>query len=88
MPTYPGKDSRSEDENELFYECHYNRNVGRVKTIENDEITVNVNAGHGGGEIRLPRSCCIGFYAEIDDRVLLCVGPEGQPALKKLKKTR
>ena len=71
----------------------YNRNTGRVKSIdyEHNQLTVSVCAGHGGGDMILPLKTCHQFEPQVDDRVLLCVDESGdQPGfiLAKLKKTR
>ena len=79
------------------YYAHYNRNVGRIKSIEGDNITASICAGHGGGDMVFLRGCCRqGLLAEprpidaqIDDRVLLCVDGDGEIGgffLMKLKK--
>ena len=73
---------------ELLYECHFNRNVGRINAILEHEITVNVNAGHGGGDVRLPLASCYGFRPTLGDRVLLCVTSDGHPKVKRLNRTR
>jgi hypothetical protein len=73
------------------YYKHYNRNVGRIKSIEEGFLTVSVNAGHGGGDLKLPFESCYRFKPKIDDRVLLCVDEDGEVVghiLKKLGKRR
>ncbi len=71
-----------------FYYQHYNRNVGRIKSIEGDKLIVNVNVGHGGGPIELPIDACHKFVPEVDDRVVLCIDKEGISRLQKLSKNR
>lgn len=72
-----------------------NRNVGRIKAIYETpgkscpDMIVNINAGHGGGNMTLPTSCCRGFHPQVDDRVFICVDDrDGTIALIKMKKTR
>jgi len=73
-----------------YYE-HYNRNVGRIKNIlQDDVLTINVNAGHGGGEMTA-QFYCYNFQPSIDDRILLCYDDEGEVEgliLQKLNKNR
>lgn len=82
------KSERSQNGVDLYYECCHNRNVGRIKAIEGRELVVNVNAGHGGGELRIPYESCHDFEPAVDDRVLLGIGSDGLPLLTKLKKSR
>lgn len=71
---------------------HYNRNVGRVVSINDDEtITANINPGHGGGEVIIPIANCYEFVPKIQDRVYLCVdlsGTQNGYFLMKLPKSR
>jgi len=61
----------------MFYK-HPNRNVGRIKSIENGTVTANINAGHGGGDVKVIVEHCYEFTPEVDDRVMLCVDEEGK----------
>ena len=75
-----------------YYE-HFNRNVGRIKELdfEHNLIVVNVCAGHGGGEMKVPLANCHNFEPKEDDRVLLCVDNSGKREgfwLMKLTKNR
>lgn len=77
---------------------HYNRNVGKIIQINGDILKVNVNAGHGGGEMDIHIAACdvpgaskYKFKPEVGDRVLVCVDEDGEyPGLilEKLQKTR
>ncbi len=61
----------------MFYKCA-NRNVGRIKSIEEGIVTANINAGHGGGDVKVKIEHCHEFKPKVDDRVLLCVDEEGE----------
>lgn len=80
---------KQEDLFELYYDCNYNRNVGRIKGIDGLDLILSVNVGHGGGEMRVPIDACIDFYPELNDRILLCCSRiSGKIVLKKLSKNR
>lgn len=79
--------------NLITYYEHYNRNVGRIKSI-NDKIIASINPGHGGGDIILPLNCCYAkseinrkqnYYHQVEpnvnDRVLLCINDTGETVL-------
>ena len=70
-----------------MYYNHYNRNVGRIKSMEGNNLIANINPGHGGGEINIAVDRCFGFTPQVNDRVLLCIDENGL-LLRKLKKTR
>lgn len=73
------------------FQQHYNRNVGRIKSVNPDgTVTANINPGHGGGEVIVSIEHCYEFEPMVSDRVLLCVDETGVPGyfLKKLPKDR
>ncbi len=81
--------SFSKDPLELYYTCNYDRNVGRIKGIDGLDLIINVNAGHGGGEMRVPIDSCVEFDPKLGDRILLCCSRvSGKVFLKKLSKNR
>lgn len=68
---------------------HRNRNIGRIKAIAEHEVTINVNPGHGGGLMTVPRAACdVGGYKfnpKVNDRIMLCINEDnGEYVLEKL----
>jgi len=61
------------------YYKHANRNVGRIKAVDNaiGKVTLNINAGHGGGDVVLESPYCYQFTPQVDDRIMLCVDEDG-----------
>lgn len=57
---------------------HFNRNMGRIKSISDDIVIANINAGHGGGDVEVPISHCYEFTPMVNDRVKLCLDEDGQ----------
>jgi hypothetical protein len=55
---------------ETYYK-NYNRNVGRIKSIQDGIVIANINAGHGGGDVEIPVDHCYKFNPKIDDSFAL-----------------
>jgi hypothetical protein len=55
-----------------------NRNIGRIKSIQDGKVIANINAGHGGGDIEVPVEHCYEFKPVVNDRVALCVDYDGE----------
>lgn len=72
---------------ETYYK-DYQRNTGRIKSINGQELVASFNAGRNGPVLTLPLTACHGFVPQLDDRVLLCVDEAGELALEKLSKWR
>ena len=65
---------------------HANRNSGRIKSIGDDTLIVNINPGHAGGDMELPKHCTwTGKHnrweriePRVGARVWLCVDASGE----------
>lgn len=74
----------------------YNRNVGRIKSIENGLVLASINAGRAATHndraneyVQIPEGACHNFVPQVDDRVFLNIDDDtGEYVLTKLKKTR
>jgi len=72
------------------YYKNYNQNVGKIKSIADNLVHINVNAGRNKNpEMKIPITGCYQFTPKVDDRVLLSVNEEdGSFVLIKLTKER
>lgn len=71
-----------------YYSYSGNRNRGRVISINEDDVTISVNAGNRTGGLMEVKLSDFNFAPELDDRIHLKCSSEGKMIIIKLDKTR